>query len=268
MAGNAGRAAGLVSAAAREGARVAVLPELHLPGYDLTALAQDTRSEIMCDEAGRVWDARLEPLTGAAVQGAVAVLAGAAVRSPDGALANSTLLVTPEGIVSVLYDKENLWHADEAALFRPGRAGGCLEVDGWRLGIAICYDMSFPEHARSATAAGAHAYLCSSAFAAGNEPRAAVYMAARALENTVYSVFVNPVGGPLGRPAAGGSAVHGPDGAIVTQAHGVREQTLLTDLDPAAIANVRQFLHMLAEFRARQPVHEEGKSHPTLRRVG
>lgn len=252
VAGNARGAAELVRAAARRGAELAVLPELHLSAYDLPTLAGDPeRCEVAADGDGRVEDRRLGPLADAAASTGTYVLTGAAVRRSDGLLANSVLSVDPAGQVTSVYDKQHLWHADEGRIFTPGDRAGTVEVAGWRLGIGVCYDMSFPEHARAAALSGAHAYLCPSAFAAGNEHRAAVYLAARALENTVYTVFANPVGGPESRPTNGGSAVYAPDGTRTEGEIASGEQTILAELDPARMARVRGFLHMLAEERAR-----------------
>ncbi|QIS75576.1 carbon-nitrogen hydrolase family protein [Streptomyces sp. DSM 40868] len=252
VADNARRAADLAAGAAARGARVVVLPELHLCAYDLpTVAAAPAECEIAADESGVITDGRLEPLAEAASRTGALILAGAAIRRPDGRLANSVVAARPSGAVAAVYDKQHLWHADEARLFTAGRAGAALEADGWRLGLAVCYDMSFPEHARAAALSGAHAYLCLGAFASGNEHRAAVYLAARALENTVYSVFANPVGGPAARPARGGSVVYAPDGTLVAGAGTDKEGTILADLDPARMAEVRSFLRMLDEQRAR-----------------
>ncbi|WP_069812712.1 carbon-nitrogen hydrolase family protein [Streptomyces sp. TP-A0874] len=247
--GNARRAAGMVSRAARRGARVAVLPELHLCGYDLPTLQADPEGcEITTEVAGAVTDPRLEPLVEEAVRSRTAVLVGAAVRRLDGALVNCLLAVEPPGTVSVVYEKRHLWHADESRIFTAGTGGdGLLEVGGWRLGLAICYDMSFAAHAGAAALSGAHAYLCPSAFVVGAERRAAVYMPARALENTVYSVYANAVGGPADRPAGGASAVYAPDGRLVGGAGTEGEEIVVSELDPERIAQVRGFLHMLAE---------------------
>ncbi|WDM17628.1 carbon-nitrogen hydrolase family protein [Streptomyces lavenduligriseus] len=252
VADNARRAADLAAGAAARGARVVILPELHLCAYDLpTVAAAPAECEIAADESGVITDGRLEPLAEAASRTGALILAGAAIRRPDGRLANSVVAARPSGAVAAVYDKQHLWHADEARLFTAGRAGAALEADGWRLGLAVCYDMSFPEHARAAALSGAHAYLCLGAFASGNEHRAAVYLAARALENTVYSVFANPVGGPAARPARGGSVVYAPDGTLVAGAGTDKEGTILADLDPARMAEVRSFLRMLDEQRAR-----------------
>lgn len=250
VAHNARRAAAVAARAAQDGAQVVVLPELHLCGYDLPALARAPYDgEVAADAGGIVTDARLDPLAAAAVEHAVTVLAGAAVRRAGGALTNSVLAADPSGVTAVAYDKQHLWHDDEAALFSPGAGGRVLTAGGWRLGLGVCYDMSFPEHAREAALAGACAYLCLSAFAAGTEHRAHVYLAARALENTVYTAFVNPVGGPGHRPCDGGTTVYGPDGTALTRSGSARETTLHTRLDPEEITRVRAFLRMLQEHR-------------------
>jgi predicted amidohydrolase len=250
VAGNARRAAALAAHAARRGAQVIVFPELHLCGYDLETIASaPDRAELPADAGGRIADGRLGPLAAAAADHGVTVLAGAAVRRADGARANSVLAFDPAGAATAVYDKQHLWHAGERGLFAPGASGTVLDAGGWRLGLGICYDMSFPEHGRAAALAGADAYVCPSAYAAGNEYRAAVYLAARALENTVYAFFVNAVGGPRRRPCGGGTAVYGPDGAAAARAAGAGEEVVLADLDPRVLGQVRAYLHMLDECR-------------------
>ncbi|MBO7941013.1 carbon-nitrogen hydrolase family protein [Streptomyces antibioticus] len=254
---NARAAAARAADAAHRGARLVVLPELHLSAYDLPGLAHGTAGgrgtddvAIRADASRQVTDPRLTPLAAVAVRQGVTVVVGAAVRHPDGRLTNSLLAVHPGGAVTVPYDKQHLWHDEEAALFTPGTRDAALTVDGWRLGLGVCYDMSFPEHARAAALAGAHALLYPAAFAAGTEHRAAVYLRARALENTVHTVFANPVEGPRDRPCAGTSAVYGPDGGTLSRAPAGRDTTILADLDPENLARVRGRLRMLAECRA------------------
>lgn len=248
---NVRRTAGLVADAAAHGARVVVLPELHLCAYDLQTLAAaPTDCEIVTDESGVITDKRLEPLAEVAARTGTLVLTGAATRRPDGRLTNSVVAAESSGTVSAVYDKQHLWHADEAQLFTAGEGGAALEADGWRLGLSVCYDLSFPEHARAAALSGAHVYLCLGAFASGNEHRAAIYLAARALENTVYSVFANPVGGPATRLTRGGSGVYAPDGTLVADAGTDKEGTVLAELDPSRMAEVRNVLRMLSEQRA------------------
>jgi predicted amidohydrolase len=267
LAGNARAAAESAARAAASGARLVILPELHLCAYDLTGLARSLATAagregagrdgrgadgpvLYADRARRVTDGRLAPLARTAARHRLTVLVGAAVRHPDGRLTNSLLSVGPTGDTTVAYDKQHLWHDQEAALFTAGEAGPVLlTVEGWILGEGICYDISFPEHARAAALAGAHAVLYPSAFATGTEHRAAVYGAARALENTVYAVFANTVGGPADRPCEGSSAVHAPDGTTLARAASGRDALLLADLTPEGLADIRSHLRMLQECR-------------------
>ncbi|GAA2511246.1 carbon-nitrogen hydrolase family protein [Pilimelia columellifera] len=247
VAHNAAHAATLAATAAADGAQLVVFPELHLCGYHLAALATDHTAEVAADQHGHVRDERLRPLTARAGGADVAVLLGAAVRRPDGRLTNS-LILSVEGRCQVVYDKAHLWH-DENTLFTAGGTAADLDVGPWRIGLGICYDMSFPEHARAAAVRGAHLYVAASAFAAGAEHRAAIYLASRALENTIYCAFINPVGGPEHRPCRGGTAVWGPGGARLADAGGDIERVLLTDLDPGQMTAARKGLRMLAEHR-------------------
>jgi predicted amidohydrolase len=254
--GNARTAAAGAARAARAGARLVVLPELHLCGYDLPRLAQHTDdATVRADRSRTVADPRLEPLAHTAARHRITVLVGAAVRHHDGRLTNSILAARPSGSVTVPYDKQHLWHDEEAALFSAGTRAAALTVDNWRLGLGICYDMSFPEHARAATVSGAHALVYPAAFATGTEHRAFVYLRARALENTVYTVFANALGGPVHRPCNGAGAVYGPDGATVSQAEPGQDTVFFATLHPGTITGIRGHLRMLAEHRDSMAAH-------------
>ena len=85
-------------------------------------------------------------------------------------------------------------------------------VNGLRIGVQICYDGSFPEHAMAASEAGATAYLCPSAYFRGAEHRRDLRYASRALDNGIYVVLAG-LTGSCGRYAfSGGSAVYDPEG--------------------------------------------------------
>src|SRR2546430_1829363 len=83
--------------------------------------------------------------------------ARSAVGAADGAGYLALLRVGPDGTVRDAYHKRPLCGPEEQDLFAPGRGAAAIELDGWRLGLGVCYDGCFPEHARSAARAGAHA---------------------------------------------------------------------------------------------------------------
>jgi predicted amidohydrolase len=251
VARNAAAAARLARRAADAGARLAVLPELFLPAYHPPSLRADpVGTAVAADVGGAVVDPRLDPLRAAASGAGVAVVVGASVRRPDGRRTLSALVVAETGEVTAAYDKQQLWGAHERELFTPGAAGATLELAGWRLGLGICYDGCFPEHARAAALAGAHAYLCPSGYVTGSQHRRDLYYPARALDNTVYVAFANAVGGAGEWRFGGGAAVYDPQGRPVARAGDEGEAVVVADLDPAELARVRAAHAMLADRRS------------------
>lgn len=250
VAGNAATAARLVRQA--DGARVVVLPELFLPAYHPETLAAEpARTDLAADDTGQVTDARLDPLREAARAAAAVVVVGAAVRHPDGRRTCSALVADPGGRIRVGYDKQHLW-GPERELFTPGRRGATLLVDGWRLGLGICYDGCFPEHGRAAAAAGAHGYLCPSAYVVGSEHRRDLYYAARALDNTMYVAFANAVGTAAPWRFNGGAALYDPQGRVLGRAPDSGDAVVSGVFDPVELDRVRRTHRMLVDRRPDQ----------------
>lgn len=246
--GNAAMAARLVRLSADRGARLAVLPELFLSAYHPPALREDpATTDLAADADGLVADARLDPLRSAAREHAVVTVIGAAVRHTDGRRTCSSLVVGRDGTVSAAYDKQHLWGPDENSLFTPGRYGATVELDGWRLGLGVCYDGCFPEHGRAAAVDGADGYLVPSGYLAGSQHRRDLYYAARALDNTMYVVFANSVGGTAPWRFNGGAAVYDPEGRPVVRAADEGEAVVVATLDPAELSRVRAAHTMLVD---------------------
>jgi predicted amidohydrolase len=250
LAGNVVVAARLAVQAADQGAIVVVLPELFLPAYHPPVLGADPAgTDLAADGDGRLADARLDPLRTVARERGLVIVVGAAVRHPDRRRTCSAVVVDRSGQAVAGYDKQHLCGPDEKALFSPGDRGSTLVVDGWRLGLGICYDGCFPEHGRAAAVDGADGYLCPSAYLAGSQHRRDVYYAARALDNTMYVVFANAVGGDPPWRFNGGSAVYDPEGRPLVRAADAGEAIVVTALDPAELARVRAEHPMLGDRR-------------------
>ena len=230
---NVATAASWVATAAAEGVDLVVLPELFMPGYDPRTLReQPDRCDVTVD------DSRLTPLAKAARVAAVVVLVGASVRQPSGSRTLALLAFSPDGDVSEVYAKQHLWD-EERDIFTPGPNGASLLLHDWQLGLGICYDGCFPEHARAATDAGALAYVCPSAYVVGSEHRRDLYYAARAIDNGIYVVVAGLVGRCGDLEFSGGTAVYDPQGRPLERlASG--EGMLVADLDPAQIQEARR----------------------------
>jgi predicted amidohydrolase len=250
VAANAVTAARLARQAADAGAAVVVLPELFLPAYHPPALRADpVATSVAAAEDGEVTDARLDPLRDTGI----VTLVGAAVSHPDGRRTCSALLIGREGTVTAAYDKQHLWGPDEKELFTPGTRGASLTVDGWRLGLGICYDGCFPEHGRAAaTADDVYGYLVPSGYVVGSEHRRDLYYAARALDNTMYVVFANNVGGQSPWSFNGGAAIYDPEGRSLARGDNTSEAVLLSTLDSDAVEETRAAHSMLSDRLASQ----------------
>jgi predicted amidohydrolase len=243
VATNVRTAADLVREAATEGARLVVLPELFLPGYDLAMLAAEPDRCDLVDPAG---DPRLEPLQSACRETQTIAVVGASVRR-GGRRTIGVLVAEPSGIVRHAYDKQHLLSA-EAKVFEPGSDRAIVTVDGWPLAVAVCYDGCFPEHARAYADDGALVYLAPAAYVVGSEHRRDVYYAARALDNSCYVVFAD-LTGPCGAETfSGGSAIYDPEGQPIDRA-GVGREVITATLDADRIARVRVAHGMTGDHR-------------------
>jgi len=229
-------AVSLVGEAADRGARVVVLPELFLTGYDPDGWSAETCTSPQ--------DPRLLPLVDVVTRHGVVVLVGAAV--PWGQRWALALLLVEPGGVRTVYRKQHLTD-EEKAFFTPGDGGASVVVDGWELGLGICFDGCFPEHAAAAAQDGASAYLCPSAYYVGSEHRRDLYYAARALDNGIYVVFAGLTGTCGTKEFNGGSAVYDPEGRPVARVGDESPALALADLDHAEVTRVQQLNPILRE---------------------
>ena len=181
--------------------RVVIFPELSLTGYELDAplLTAD--------------DSRLTPLIEACAATKTIALVGAPVEGPHIA----TLAVDGDG-ARVVYRKQHPHTTEDR--FRPGPGPEVIEVDGWRLGLAICRDTGIPEHARQTAALGIDAYVGGAVDHQGTEE--VVAERAHSIATTygvwvAFASFAGPTGGGFDL-TAGRSGIWTPQGSVAARA--------------------------------------------------
>lgn len=174
---------------------------------------------------------------------------------------NAHVVFDPDGRIVALYRKVHLFDVDladgtrhkESDSTMPGEPAidrVCVDVDGWRLGLTICYDVRFPELYRKLVDAGAHALFVPSAFTVPTgKDHWHVLLRARAIESQCYVVAAAQWGKhPGGRLTYGKSLVADPWGDVVAQvSDGVG--VARTTLDPKRVADVRAQLPSLKHRR-------------------
>jgi predicted amidohydrolase len=239
---NVATAVSLVEEAADRGAVLLLLPELFLCAYDLAALARHpARFTIAADAA------ELDPLRAVCRRANVTVVVGACLAAGQ-ERTNSALVIGADGATRAIYDKIHLWTTEQPH-FTPGTSHALIEIAGFRVGLAICYDAGFPEHCRALALAGAELLLCPSAFVVGEEERRYdLYFPMRALENTAYLAVANLVGGPADQRFFGRSAIFAPSGAPLATA-GAGEEVIMAEISHDQLAAIRRDLRYLEHRR-------------------
>jgi predicted amidohydrolase len=184
-----------------------VLPELFLCGYQLADV-----EAVAIDADG----AEVDALREAARRADAGLIVGAAERV-GGGVANSAICLDRAGDLAGVYRKTHLFGA-ERDVYVAGDELAPVELCGRTVGPMICFDMEFPEVARSLTLAGAELLVTISAnpveFAVDHD----VFARARALESGLPHVYVNRVGEESGIRFAGGSMAIDPDARVPAEA--------------------------------------------------
>jgi predicted amidohydrolase len=216
--------------AARHGARLVVFPECAVTGYCFESL----------DEARAV----AEPIDGPSVRRLEAACRAAETFAVVGAIEadgprvfNACLLVGPQGLLGV-YRKIHLPHLGLDNFSTPGdRPFQVWQAGGVKLGMNICYDVSFPEASRITALAGAELIVLPTNWPPGAGCVACYAVNTRAMENHVYYLAVNRVGEERGFRFIGQSRICEPNGNTLASADETSETILYAEIDPAIARN-------------------------------
>jgi predicted amidohydrolase len=212
-------------------AQVIVLPELMTTGYHLTSAEAAEMAEEATGPSVTAW---ISALAGTRA----VVVGGFCERASDGTIYNSAAMVCADGVMAV-YRKTHLWD-QEHLLFTPGPDAPPVVKTRWGpVGIAICYDLFFPELTRGLALAGAHLLtvptnapwdglrapgsIAPSDGISHTVARAAAYL------NRVYIAVCDRCGDERGNAWTSRSSVIGPEGEFIAGPVAYREELLLAD---------------------------------------
>lgn len=172
---------------------------------------------------------------------------------------SACLIFDDQGRRQGLYQKLHLFDADlpqageqyrESALFEPGQHPLVVDSPFGRLGIAVCYDLRFPELFRYLSATGVDLICLPASFTAlTGQAHWEILIRARAIENLCYMVAAAQGGYHIsGRQTHGHSLIVDPWGRILAEAISGSAQITAT-LDPDHLAACRQYLPALQHRR-------------------
>lgn len=230
--GNLARLRVAAGQAAAQKADLLVFPEMYASGYNIgAARAAELAQESGAGIAGKVAEAAREFGLG--------ILYGYPERNPAGKPYNSVQLIDRQGRRRANYRKTHLYGALDQSQFSPSdEPSAVFELEGWKIGLLICFDVEFPETVRRLAREGADLVLVPTANMHPYEFVASTLVPSRAYENQVFLAYANYEGTEGGLQYVGSSSVVAPDGRSIAQ--GVPStQLLVADLDRAELDRVR-----------------------------
>jgi len=242
----------LIARAASTGADLVLLPEKWngIGPADVLREVAETVEEGETVAAMRGW----------AREHGITLVGGSIAERREGRekLSNTCLVFDPQGEIVAEYRKIHMFDVQvgghvyrESESEEPGEGPAALDVEGWKLGLTICYDLRFPELYRLLAVEGAEVVTVPAAFTLyTGKDHWELLLRARAVENQCYVVAANQWGThPDGKAAYGRSMIVDPWGVVLAQAPD--EDTVISaELDRAHLEEIR---HSLPSLANRQP---------------
>jgi len=210
------------------GAKLICFPEQFATGWDPQPLKniQDTHGTI------------ISSLQGYAKKYRIGII-GSLREKHDPLPKNTTIAIGSDGKILALYAKMHLFsfcHENEGNT--PGTELGIFTLDSLTCGMAICYDLRFPDLFRLYAQKGVQAVFVPSAWPQRRIRHWELFITARAAENQMYILGVNATGTTPVDLYSGASMTADPQGTIVSRANKA-EQLLFSDIDPGEVTRTR-----------------------------
>jgi predicted amidohydrolase len=181
----------------------------------------------------------------------------------DGRFVNRGFVIDGSGEIRARYDKLHLFDVDlptgerwrESDAYAPGASAAVVGTPLGKLGLAICYDLRFPDLFRALTDAGATLLAVPAAFTRPTgQAHWHVLLRARAIEAGVHVIAAAQTGEHEdGRATYGHSVAIDPWGEVLLDM-GEGAGLGFAEIDPARVADVRSRVPAIAHRRAIPPV--------------
>ena len=170
------------------------------------------------------------------------ILAGSIIEKREDGLYNTSVLMNREGEIIGVYRKMHLFSfgSSEKDILKPGREPITVKTELGVLGLAICYDLRFPELFRKLSSDGAEVFLVPAAWPSGNRLEHWIVLnRARAIENLAYLISCDCAWKPGGGLSyQGRSMIVDPWGTVVASA-GYDEEIVKATVDIGKVHKVR-----------------------------
>jgi deaminated glutathione amidase len=201
----------------------------------------------------------LREYTSFAREHGVWVLIGSlAIEQAASRVVNRSYLIDASGRVAATYDKIHLFDVDlaedksyrESETISPGDVAVVADTPWGGMGLAVCYDLRFPQLFRALAKAGAAILAIPAAFTRlTGQAHWHVLVRARAIENGAYVVAPCTNGDLVGGGECyGHSLIVDPWGEVLADG-GEEDGVIIADIDPQAVAGARGRIPALTHDR-------------------
>ncbi len=240
------RCADLIKQAVDQGVRLIVLPET------FAFMGKSIKAQLDIAEEqgqGKIQDF----LSHQAAQHQIYLVGGTVPTQIEGEarVYGTCPLYDDKGECMASYKKIHLFDVDlpekaesyrESSVFKPGSEAVVVQTPLGRIGLAVCYDLRFPELFRLMLLEGTEIIAFPSAFTQHTgKAHWHLLLRARAVENQAWVIGANQVGRHANdRSTYGHSAIVEPWGHIVADAEGDTEQVVIAEIDCEQQVKLRQ----------------------------
>lgn len=213
------------------GVQLAVFPEMWSGGFMYSVLRE------MAENTPKV----LEQLRAWAVQYRM-VLVGSLPEAEGDKVFNTSYVLDTNGEVAGEYRKMHLFSlTGEPDYFGRGQVPLVCDTRAGRLGVAICYDLRFPELLRRLALDGAEILCLSALWPAVRVDHWSLLLRSRAIENQLFVIGCNGCGIEGNTQYGGASAIISPKGKLLAES-GEREEIIIARLDFSEMVDFRSHL--------------------------
>lgn len=243
-------AANFVTQCAKNGANIAVLPEIFNSPY-----SNDYFRKCAEPQGGETWLA----LSDMAKANKIYLVGGSIPEIDDsGRVYNTCFVFDEQGEQIAKYRKMHLFDIDvaggqsfrESATFTAGDDICIFDTKWGKVGVCICFDARFPELSRAISLMDAQLIIVPAAFNMTTGPAHWETMfRSRAIDNQLFMVGVSPAQDKSGVYVAYGNSIAvSPWGDVLCRAD-FDECTMIAELDLSQVAKIRAQLPLLSAMR-------------------
>jgi len=239
----------LIEKVSKEGADIAVLPEMFCCPYD------NSYFKLFSEKQG---GSAYKAMSNAAKEFGIYVAAGTIPELEDDKVYNTAYVFDKSGEQVAKHRKMHLFDIDieggqyfkESDTFISGKDVTVFDTEFCKIGLAVCYDIRFPELSRLMVAEGAEVIIVPGAFNLTTGPAHwELNFRSRALDNQVYVIGVAPARDmEASYHSYGNSIITSPWGTVVNRMD-EKEGDIIQEIDLDYVKKVRNELPLLKHIR-------------------